>query len=102
MLAQTGRLPEAETALREAIRVDPAYAHAHNGLGLLLRDAKRYPEAEAAFREAIRLDPALAVAHANLGVMLRRPVGSRRPRPPSGRRSASTPPTPTRITASAW
>jgi tetratricopeptide (TPR) repeat protein len=53
----------AETAYREAIRLDPEDAEAHDGLGLALTGLERYVEAEAAFREAIRLDPEDAEAH---------------------------------------
>jgi tetratricopeptide (TPR) repeat protein len=61
------RYAEAEGATREAIRLDPGNANAHNGLGKALRSLKRCPEAEAAYREAIRLDPANANAHNGLG-----------------------------------
>ena len=58
---------DAEAAYREAIRLDPADAWAHNGLGNALHDLKRYADAEAAYREAIRLHPANAIMHRNLG-----------------------------------
>ena len=102
VLDDLGRYPEAEAACREAIRLDPAHAAAHARLGSVLRDLKRYPEAEAACREAIRLDPALADGHARLGIVLRGPEavprgGGRL----AGKRSASTPQTPSRTSASA-
>ena len=55
------RFAEAEAAYREAIRLDPANALAHNNLGNVLSSLGRHAEAEAAYREAIRLDPALAI-----------------------------------------
>ncbi len=61
---------DAETALREAIRLDPANAQAHANLGRALYATERYPEAETALREAIRLDPGNAGAHNNLGLVL--------------------------------
>jgi len=61
---------DAETALREAIRLDPANAQAHANLGRALYATERYPEAETALRKAIRLDPGDAEAHNNLGLVL--------------------------------
>jgi Flp pilus assembly protein TadD len=52
------RYREAETAYREAIRLDPGLAMAHNNLGVVLKVLKRKREADAAFGEAARLDPA--------------------------------------------
>jgi Flp pilus assembly protein TadD len=69
-LFRQGRYTEAEAAYREAIRLDPALADAHNDLGLVLRDTGRLAEAEAAYREAIRLDPDYAIAHNDLGHVL--------------------------------
>jgi tetratricopeptide (TPR) repeat protein len=61
------RHAEAEAAYREAVRLDPFYAGAHNGLGNVLVSLRRYAEAEAAYREAVRLDPSYAGAHNGLG-----------------------------------
>jgi len=55
---------------REAIRVDPDDAEAHNNLALLLETLKRYDEAELEYREAIRADPNFAAAHNSLGFRL--------------------------------
>jgi tetratricopeptide (TPR) repeat protein len=52
---------------REAIRLKPAFANAHNGLGNALKDKGRPDDAIAAYREAIRLEPDFAIAHNNLG-----------------------------------
>ena len=55
-------------AYREAIRLKPDYAAAHNNLGAILCDVTHdYAGAEAEFREAIRLKPDDALAHFNLG-----------------------------------
>ena len=62
---------DAEAAYREAIRLDPGFAAAHDGLGYVLWEVKRFGEAEAALREAIRLDPGNAAAHHDLGNVLR-------------------------------
>ncbi len=61
---------EKERLYREAIRIDPSYARAHNGLGTVLADTGRNTEAEAAYREAIRLDPNYAPAHNGLGIVV--------------------------------
>ena len=57
VLGAQERLPDAEKAYREAIRLDPADAHASFRLGSLLERQGRLAEAEVACREAIRLDP---------------------------------------------
>ena len=57
-----GRYDEAETAYREAIRLDSKFAYPWNGLGNLLQNhLGRYDEAETAYREAIRLDSKYAL-----------------------------------------
>jgi len=61
---------DAENAYREAIRLNPANADAHCGLGVVLYDTGRHAEAEAAWREAIRLNPANVDAHNRLGGVL--------------------------------
>jgi Flp pilus assembly protein TadD len=63
--------PEAETALRKAIRLQPSDASAHNNLGVALQQLKRYREAEAAYREAIRLAPG-STARNNLASLPKR------------------------------
>ena len=65
-----GRFEEAEAAYREAIRLDPDYADAHNGLGRVFRKLGRNPDAERKFRDAIRHDPGHARAFNNLGNVL--------------------------------
>ena len=66
-------LESAVAAGREAIRLKPDYAAAHNNLGNALRNQGKLDEAVAEFREAIRLKPDNAVTHNNLGNALRRP-----------------------------
>jgi len=53
----------AEANLREAIRLDPAFAQPHFQLGNLLQAAGQTPAAIAEFREAARLDPHYAEPH---------------------------------------
>lgn len=59
----------AEKYYREAIRLDPNLALAHNNLGTVLFERKDYEEAEKEYREAIQLDPNLAPAHYNLSLI---------------------------------
>jgi len=57
--------------LREAIRLKPDAAAAHNNLGTALNGQGTVTDAIVEFREAIRLEPDLAMAHHNLGDRLR-------------------------------
>jgi tetratricopeptide (TPR) repeat protein len=56
--------------LREAIRLDPAFARAHFQLGTVLEDLQRLDEALAELREAARLDPAYPEPHMALARVL--------------------------------
>src|SRR5205085_112017 len=53
-----------------ALRLDPRYAEAHNGLGFVLHEQGNYQEAMAAYGEVLRLRPAYATGHCNLGNIL--------------------------------
>ncbi|HEV8437312.1 MAG TPA: tetratricopeptide repeat protein [Methylomirabilota bacterium] len=53
-----GKLPEAEEALRTAIRLDPKLAAAYYQLGVVLTTGGRREEAKGAFRRARDVDPA--------------------------------------------
>jgi tetratricopeptide (TPR) repeat protein len=61
---------EVSAAFREAIRLRPDYAEAHNNLGLVLIQAGDDQNGIAALREAVRLAPDYAEARANLGAAL--------------------------------
>jgi len=61
-----GYFEDKEKELREALRLNPNNALAHNNLGVVLYHLKRYEEAEKEFREALRLKPNLDDAHDNL------------------------------------
>ena len=69
-LRDRGRLAEAETRYREAIRLDPGCAEFHNNLGSLLGRQGRFDEAVAEITKAIELKPGLTAAHNNLGTVL--------------------------------
>jgi tetratricopeptide (TPR) repeat protein len=69
-----GRFADAIAELKEAQRLDPAYARAHSDHGMILKAEGQVSEAISAYRDAIRLDPdavdarnGLAVALANRG-----------------------------------
>jgi tetratricopeptide (TPR) repeat protein len=55
---------------REAIRLDPKYAHPRNGLGWALYGKGDMDGAIREYQEAIRLDPEFAMPHYNLGFAL--------------------------------
>src|SRR5439155_24821205 len=55
---------------REAVRLSPDFADAHNNIGLVLAQADDDAGAIAAFRDALRFRPDYADAHANLGAAL--------------------------------
>jgi tetratricopeptide (TPR) repeat protein len=69
-----GRTDEAEKEYRDAIKIKPDYAEAHNNLGLLLSDLERFEEAEKEYEEAIMLRDNLpdkgVFTHNNLGNLL--------------------------------
>ncbi|HZB45035.1 MAG TPA: tetratricopeptide repeat protein, partial [Pyrinomonadaceae bacterium] len=54
--------------LREAVRLKPGHAAAHNSLGVAHYHAGRRAEALASFRVAVRANPSYAAARDNLGV----------------------------------
>ena len=60
---------EAEAAYRRAVALDPAFADAHNQLGVLLQRRGDRAAAEACYRAAVAADPSLAAAWANLGFL---------------------------------
>jgi tetratricopeptide (TPR) repeat protein len=71
LLGQQGA-PASEVAaeFREAIRLQPDHAEAHNNLGLVLLQSGDDEGALAALRDAVRIAPDYAEARANLGAAL--------------------------------
>ncbi len=63
-------LEEAERHFREAIRIQPDLAEAHNNLANLLAGRQAYPEAASHFEAALRSDPNYADAHHGYGLVL--------------------------------
>jgi tetratricopeptide (TPR) repeat protein len=71
VLAEQGKLADAEWAYRHAIDLEPSNLNAYGNLGNILHQQKRYAEAEEAFRQVIKLDPKNSDGHYNLGNVLR-------------------------------
>jgi tetratricopeptide (TPR) repeat protein len=69
-LMRLGWRDEATASYREALRIDPASAQAHNNLGNALKAKGQLESAIISYREALRIDPEYAAAHSNLGVAL--------------------------------
>jgi len=55
--AQTGRVGDAETALRKYLSLQPISADGHAALGLVLAEQNKNDEAIAEFSQAIQIDP---------------------------------------------
>ena len=66
LLQTRGRLTEATTAYRSALRADPASPTAHNGLASVLMLQDNLQDAIPELRECLRLDPNYMNAHFNL------------------------------------
>jgi protein O-GlcNAc transferase len=67
---QRGQYADAVALTREAVRLRPDLAVAHNTLGVAMRHLGRLEEAEVCCREALRLAPDYAEAHNTLGDVL--------------------------------
>ena len=61
------QLDEAAASYRRALALRPDYAHAHTGLGMVLRQQGRTSEAEASCRKALNIEPDSAEVIAFLG-----------------------------------
>ncbi len=65
----SGDFVTAEHEYSDAIRLEPNFAQAHNGLGNAYLNQERYDEARSEYRIALALDPGLAEAHVNLAII---------------------------------
>jgi tetratricopeptide (TPR) repeat protein len=65
-----GRIPEAETCYRQALRLKPDFAEAYNNLANVMTAQGRRQEALACYRLAVLTQPNYADAHNNLGLAL--------------------------------
>jgi tetratricopeptide (TPR) repeat protein len=92
VLAKKGKLDEAITAYREAIRLKKDFTPAHNDLGVALQNKGQLVEAIAEYREAIRLNKDFAEAHGNLkDALALREVLAKLPAILSGKAKADNP-----------
>jgi tetratricopeptide (TPR) repeat protein len=69
-LEKLGALEEAMICYRQALKIKPGYAAAHNALGAIMEG--QTDEAIVQFRTAIKFDPDHPSAHVNLGMLLLR------------------------------
>ena len=69
LAAVQGRLAEAEAHYREALRLRPDLAVAHNSWGIALNSAGDTAGAILHFREALRLAPGCTEARKNLEIL---------------------------------
>lgn len=65
-----GMLAVALDELSQASQIDPSYAPAHDGLGLVYSSLREDGLAEASFKRSLQLDPASSEAHNNYGTFL--------------------------------
>jgi tetratricopeptide (TPR) repeat protein len=69
LYVKESKLPEAESALKAAVQINPANVQAGNELGIVERRLGKFADAEAAYQHTIATDPSYAPAHLNLGVL---------------------------------
>jgi tetratricopeptide (TPR) repeat protein len=55
-------------SFKQAIKIDPDLAEAHNNLAVAYGKSGKYKEAIDAFKQAIRINPDYSEAHFNLGI----------------------------------
>ncbi|XP_052769332.1 protein O-mannosyl-transferase TMTC2-like [Mya arenaria] len=65
-----GRVDDAETAYRNALKYRPNMSDTHYNLGILLQNKKLYQDAIESYQKAISFRPNLSMAHLNLGILL--------------------------------
>ena len=71
ILQSLGKLEEAATLLRKAIKLKPDSFSAYNNLGSILYDLGELNEAEIVIRNAIKIKPDFAEAFSSLGIILK-------------------------------
>jgi len=70
LLADTGRVKEAEEHFLKALELNPDYPRAHMNYGILLYETGRVKEAEEHYSKALELKPDYAHAHNNYAALL--------------------------------
>jgi Flp pilus assembly protein TadD len=71
VLMAQGRVREAESEFRQAVRINPEYPEGHAELGRLFHKLNRKADARKHYDEALRLDPYNAFHHINLATLMR-------------------------------
>ena len=71
-MKKQGRLEEAEASYRQAIKLKPNLAQAHNNLGIIMKELGRLEEAFSAFIQAINLKPDFTDAYANFAIAIKK------------------------------
>jgi Flp pilus assembly protein TadD len=66
---ETGHLPEAERVYKGISTIDPSFAAAYNGLGVIAIQKQDGVRARGYFEKAIQLDPDQVEAQLNLGLI---------------------------------
>jgi Flp pilus assembly protein TadD len=67
--ASLGRLDVARARFERALQIEPEYAEAHAGMGILLMTVGRFPEARPWLERAVELEPNLSEAWNGLGAV---------------------------------
>jgi tetratricopeptide (TPR) repeat protein len=67
-LGELNRLPEAISAYKINLRIEPGDVHARNNLGNAYRNSNSYLQAMFAYRDAVRINPEYVPAWQNLGL----------------------------------
>jgi len=70
ILAQLGRLEEAQKFCERAIQIDPNHAPAWSDLGFVLQSRHMFAEAEERYRRSVELDPKSAQMQVNFALFL--------------------------------
>ena len=68
--AAMGHFDQAIACFKEAIKLKPDFAEAHNSCGFYYKEKHEYDNGLIYFKEAIKLKPDFAEAHNNLGICL--------------------------------
>ena len=66
---QAGKLPQAATALEQAVKLSPEQPVYFNQLGVTYRQLGQFGKARGAYEKALELDPGYAAACLNLGIL---------------------------------
>lgn len=70
-LQSQGKLDQAISQYRHALRIKPNYVEAHNNLGIALQLQGKPDEAISHYRQALQIDPGYVEAYYNMGITFR-------------------------------